>query len=110
MTTKTCSCISYTPVTYCFKEIYNFTCLGYIPTSLGNAKEFILEITDIANEKTKTVAVTPSEILSHTSMKRILLHENIIYMPTSKEHEQMLSHIFSIPPNVILSHTMGSNE
>lgn len=80
---------------------YKFTCLGYKPASNGEVYQYILAITDVNDEEVETLAVTPREIASHRSMKRILLGKNVIYMPTKQEHDQMFSEIFAKPPRVI---------
>ncbi|WP_298018139.1 hypothetical protein [uncultured Castellaniella sp.] len=79
---------------------YKFTCLGYKPASNGEVYQYILAITGV-DEEVETLAVTPREIASHHSMTRILLGKNVIYMPTKKEHDQMLGEIFAKPPCVI---------
>jgi hypothetical protein len=83
------------------EDRYKFKCLGYKPASNGEVYQYILAITDASDGKVETLAVTPREIASHISIKRILLGKHVIYMPTKQEHDQMLSEVFAKPPSVI---------
>ena len=77
-----------------------FTCIGYIPANNGEVKQYILEVTS-HDESKEILAVTPGEIASYTSMKRILLSKKMIYRSTHKCHDEMLLNIFAKPPKVI---------
>lgn len=75
---------------------YDFLCLGYEATSSGEVKYYILSARCVEDDTSEVFSLTPKEISSHISMKRILLDRKIVYIPTKKEHDEMLNAIFQL--------------
>jgi len=66
---------------------------------------YILEIIDRESGEVEELLVTPRELASSVSMKRILLGRRILYSATRKKHDEMLRELFANlpePSNILL--------
>lgn len=83
------------------EENYSFRCLKYKPNTDGTVSHYVLEIVDSESRETEEVLITPRELVSPISMKRILIGRRIFYSATRKKHDEMLKELFSSPPSAI---------
>jgi len=79
---------------------FNFRCEQYCAKENGDVLHYFLQVVYSENEII-TIPVQPKEIVSHSSMKRVLLERNIFYSTTKKQHEKVLDQIFSVQPELI---------
>jgi len=80
---------------------YDFQCRQYVQNADGKISHYILQVTDIADGETEVLSVTPKVLASPTAMKIALLSRKIIYITTSKKHNDMLCELFANPPEAI---------
>ena len=80
------------------EENYIFHCSKYKPISNGEVGYYILEIIDRESGEAEELLVTPRELASPVSMKRILLGRRILYSATRKKHDEMLRELFANRP------------
>ena len=83
------------------EENYSFRCHKYKPNNDGTVRHYVLEIIDRESGEAEELLITPKELLSPVSMKRILIGRRIHYTATRKKHDEMLNELFASPPNVI---------
>lgn len=77
---------------------YSFRCRKYKPSPEGTVSHYVLEIVGRVSGKTEELLITPRELVSPISMKRILIGRGIFYSATRKKHNEMLKELFSSPP------------
>jgi hypothetical protein len=80
---------------------YSFRYLKHIPNTDGTVRHYVLQVVDSNSGETEEILITPRELISPISMKRVLLGRKILYLTTRKKHEEMLEQLFSSPPNAI---------
>lgn len=83
------------------EENYSFRCCTYKPNADGTVRHYVLEIVDRESGETEELLITPRELVSPISMKRILIERKIFYSATRKKHDEMLKELFSNPPSAI---------
>lgn len=79
-------------------ESYHFRCERFVPNSDGSVRHYVLEVIDVECGESQSVFVTPRELASHISMKRILLNKNVFYPSTKIKHDELLRNLFSALP------------
>lgn len=80
---------------------YSFKCRKCIMKCDGKIGYYILEVTDTVDGTIEEISVTPNDLMSNRSMKRILLRRKILYSVMQNKHEKMLCELFATPPEAI---------
>lgn len=73
-------------------------CERYVANPNGSVRLYILEVIDAEGAESLEILVTPRELVSLSSMKRILCGKRVFYSATKVQHEELLCRLFSVAP------------
>lgn len=76
----------------------HFQCNEYKPKNDGGVEYYLLEVGNEVGGETEIIQLTPNELISSQSMKRILLGRKIFYSVSQREHEKIIERMFEKSP------------
>lgn len=71
-----------------------FTHKGTIRKENGEIAAYEIEVHDICSGENDLLQVKPCHLISHTSMKRILMERKIFYSSSKQEHTESIEAMF----------------
>lgn len=78
-----------------------FRCNSYKSSKDGGVNKYMLEIINNKTKAVEEILVTPKELASPVSMKKLLMNKKLFYSPSRKEHAEMLKELFSSVPELL---------
>lgn len=83
------------------EENYSLRCCTFKANVDGTVRHYVVEAVKRESDVTEKFLVTPKELVSFISMKRILIGRKIFYSATKKEHDEMIKKLFHNPPSPV---------
>ena len=82
-------------------ETHFLECLAYHQNDSGEISHYNLNAMPKKRGAHKTIRVTPNQLASASSLKKILLAHGILYLASSSEHNELLKLLFKNPPTAV---------
>lgn len=76
-------------------------CNEYKPDSFGNVAYYLLRAVPKGTGKLETIALKPSDLISSTKFKAVLLNYCILYIASQVEHNKNLTRLFEVSPREV---------
>lgn len=73
---------------------FSFACSGYELKSDGCVAYYIIEVSFSSNRSTEVMKLTPAQLSSYKAFKVAMINRRIPYLPSRKEHNELLPRLF----------------
>lgn len=82
-------------------DTHFFECSSYKQSPSGEVAYYLLKAISKMNGGVRVIHIKPNELVSSSSLKRVLLGHCILYTATKAEHERNLKQLFKHPPQMV---------